>query len=391
MARGSSERLRASPNFALALTMDGRPYVAKDSEPYIQYWLSERERVLLGLFGARRGVTEDAAIEGYLRMTGETGAAASRQRLARAIAGMREAGVLIGARDDVSRYDKDIVEAYLTHRPFPPEITARIVADAPVTTASRVLDLAGGPGDFAVQLAAKAGAVALMELSRGFLDAAQRRAVAAGQTLELLHESCNRLVFRDDSFDVITVAQALHWLDDVMVCRGVGRVLRPGGSFFVVHGAMTLPEAHPLAWLFGAHSILGAKTPVPFAEEVAALRRRLALLFEALDTPGVDRIDLARRGGTAPCLRPVRSTLFRQTRPIGLGFARGFLTPAHVAQSGLAPDVFWARVEADCAAATPAQLAATSDFALLQFSRDGAAADAVLGSIALGYGGPASG
>ena len=31
------ERLRASPSFVLAFTMDGRPYIAKETEPYIQF------------------------------------------------------------------------------------------------------------------------------------------------------------------------------------------------------------------------------------------------------------------------------------------------------------------------------------------------------------------
>ena len=43
------------PSFVQAQTLDGRPYVAKDTEPYTQFWLSERERLLLALF-ARRGV-----------------------------------------------------------------------------------------------------------------------------------------------------------------------------------------------------------------------------------------------------------------------------------------------------------------------------------------------
>ena len=55
--QGGDERLRASPNFVLALTMDGRPYVAQETEPYVQYWLNERYRVLLSLFSGRRGAT----------------------------------------------------------------------------------------------------------------------------------------------------------------------------------------------------------------------------------------------------------------------------------------------------------------------------------------------
>ncbi len=53
----SALRLRASPSFVLAFTLDGRPYVAKETEPYIQYWLTERYRILLSMFSSRRGAT----------------------------------------------------------------------------------------------------------------------------------------------------------------------------------------------------------------------------------------------------------------------------------------------------------------------------------------------
>jgi hypothetical protein len=62
-----AERWRASPSFVLALTLDGRPYVAKETEPYIQYWVSERERQLLNQFTQRGGSTLDAALTGYAR------------------------------------------------------------------------------------------------------------------------------------------------------------------------------------------------------------------------------------------------------------------------------------------------------------------------------------
>ncbi len=56
---------------------------------------------------------------------------------------------------------------------------------------------------------------------------------------------------------MVAISQALHWMDDVQVCRGLCRILRPGGSFFVVQGAFAVDEAHPLACLFGAKSVLG--------------------------------------------------------------------------------------------------------------------------------------
>jgi len=327
--------------------------------------------VLLSLFSGRSGATEQTAIDGYYRLTQAEDTARRRRGLARAIAEMRAAGLLIGARDDTSRYNAGIVADYLTHRPFPPEITARMIRDAGIGPASRVLDLAGGPGDLAVQLAHVAGDVSLMELSRGFLVAASNRAKQQGVRLHAVHDSCNRLVYRDDSFDVVTVSQALHWLDDVMVCRGLCRVLRPGGSFFVVHGVMDVGDAHPLAYLFGRQSILGAKPDLSFSDEVAALLRRLSLLFEALDTPDVERIDPARRSGPAPRIRPSNVSIFRQYRPLGAGFARALLTPTHIAATGSTPDAFWAEVEARTAAATPEQLAGRCDWALLQFHRTG--------------------
>ena len=72
----------------------------------------------------------------------------------------------------------------------------------------------------ALLLAAHSSQVTLMDWSRGFLQSARRRARALGRPLQTAHESCNRLVHDDGSYDVLTVCQALHWLDDVAVCRG---------------------------------------------------------------------------------------------------------------------------------------------------------------------------
>ena len=310
----SATILRASPSFNLALTYDGRAYVVQDSEPYVQYWLTDRYRQLLSLFQCPRGTTEAAAIDGFFRLTLSRRSEAAVRNLRRAIADMTGAGVLVTAGDEVSRYDAGMVAAYLAHRPFPTEIAARIIQDGSIGWTTPVLDLAGGPGDLAVQLAGASREVSLMDLSVGFLAAARKRARQHRRVLTTVHDSCNRLLQRDDCYDVITVSQALHWLDDVMICRGVCRALSVGGSFFVIHGAMQVAPTHKLAHLFGADSILGKKAERPFAEEAASLQRRLSLLFEALDTPDVERVDPAHRRAATPRaarIVPVRATLFR--------------------------------------------------------------------------------
>jgi SAM-dependent methyltransferase len=365
------QRLRASPAFVQALAMDGRPYVAKETEPYIQFWLSERERVLLSLFSRRGGLDIAQAETDYLRHTRQTPTPAERARIARAIADMREGGVLIDADADVSRYDRRIVEHYLLHRPFPRDIVRHLVEHGGVGASTRVLDLAGGPGDLAVALAGHSPRVALMELSRGFLAAARKRAAQAGVPLETIHESANRLVFRDDRFDVVTISQALHWLDDILVCRGVERVLSHGGHFFVIHSAFEVPEAHPLAYLFGHDSVLGAKRPRPFPEEAAALATRLERIFGALGTRDVDRVDPTQAPEGSASIVSAGIRLFRQTRSFGPGFARAFLTPQHIALTGMSSEAFWHDLELRCAGATRRSLQGTHDWAVVAFRHGG--------------------
>ena len=87
-------------------------------------------------------------------------------------------------------------------------------------------------------------------------------------------------------------------------------------------------------------------------------------------------------------------SLYRQRRPFGAGFARGFLTPAHIAVTGQVPAAFWRDVDARCAAATPAALLGTQHWAVLQFKR-GAAIGAIpspgdLTATEIGYEAPAA-
>lgn len=360
-------RLRASPNFSVQLALDGRCFVAQDSEPYVQYWLDERERVLLGFFSRKTGTTAEEATRAYFRLTEKPESDAEERRIARAISGMMQAGLLLPVNGETSRYSASMVDAYLDYRPFPPALTRHIVKSAAVRGKTHILDLAGGPGDLALQLAGKSENVAMMELSRGFVRSAQARAKKAGRSLTTYHDSCNRLLHHEGSYDVVTIAQALHWLDDVAVCRGLSRTLASGGHFFVVHSAITLPDAHPLSYVFGDNSILGAKTRLSFAAEVAALMQRLALLFEALDTSKVDRIDLAH-SDRAP-IGPAGATLFNQNRPFGPGFARAFLSSAHVTGAGLDEADFWTDLTRRCAAQPSSSFLGTHHWAVLHFQR----------------------
>ena len=270
----------------------------------------------------------------------------------------------------------------MAHRPFPRELSDLIIRDAPITMESRVLDLAGGPGDLSLALAQVSNQVSLMELSKGFVNAAARRAKQRGVKLTPIHDSCNRLMFHDETYDAVTISQALHWMDDVLVCRGLCRVLRPGGSFFVIYGAFEVGEQHPLSYLLGDKSILGHNVRQPLHTRIQPLLRRLTLLFDALDAPNVQRVDLAQQANTAGLaaqIVPAGVSLYRQRRPMDGGFARGFLTPQHIAATGQSPAAFWKDLEARCANAAAEQMTGTYDWAVLHFRRGGARAE--LGSL----------
>lgn len=354
-------RLRASPAFAFALMPDGRPFVAKECEPYLQYWLSERECRLWSTFATRRGATVDEGLR--------TLPAGVRSRALADLRGMVDAGVLVARDGSASRYDEAIVEPYLTHRPFPTEICDEIVQRSALAPGRRVLDLAGGPGDLALQLARRGASVTLMDWSGAFLASARRRARAEGLALDTLHESCNRLVRDDNRYSVVTVSQALHWLDDVSVCRGVLRVLDADGHFFVVHSAFDVPDSHPLVHVLGRRSVLGAKARRSFGAEVQALHDRVDGLLRAIDSRGVERIDPSRPDAALPPLASAGVSLYRQQRELGVGFLRGLLTARHLTDAGLEPATFWRDAQARCRSATADALAGTHDWALLHFAR----------------------
>lgn len=364
------QHLRTSPNFALALSMDGRAYVAKEVEPYTQYWLSERERHLFALFARRGGMRVDKAVAACAQLSGSSDTAAGNKRILKTISGMREAGILLGPADDTSRYASTMAANYLAHRPFPREVANHLVKAASVDASTHVLDLAGGPGSLALELARSTPHVSMMELSKGFVSAARAEAKRRGVMLNAIHDSCNRLTQHEGAYDVVTVSQALHWLDDVLVCKGISRLLRAGGSFFVVHGSLSLRDEHPLSYVLGDRTPLGDKAPGPFSAQVEPLLKRLALLFDALDTPDVDRIDPThvRRSDRKPIV-PRSVTMFRQERPIGEGFARAFLSDAHIAATSQSPENFWAELSARCKAASEDDLGGAQEWALLHFGR----------------------
>lgn len=105
----------------------------------------------------------------------------------------------------------------------------QIVADLPAGTA--VLEVAPGPGYFAIEVAKLGGyAVTGLDVSRTFVEIATARAAAAGVAVAFRHGDVADMPFADRSFDLIVCQAAFkNFSRPVDALDEMHRVLRPGG------------------------------------------------------------------------------------------------------------------------------------------------------------------
>ncbi|MBJ7332089.1 MAG: methyltransferase domain-containing protein [Solirubrobacteraceae bacterium] len=105
------------------------------------------------------------------------------------------------------------------------------ILDAVDVRGHDLLDVATGSGNVAIA-AARAGAhVTGLDLVDDLLDAARRRAAAAGLRIAWQEGDAEALPYGDDSFDVVTSAVGVQFAPRAEVVAGeLRRVCRPGGA-----------------------------------------------------------------------------------------------------------------------------------------------------------------
>jgi ubiquinone/menaquinone biosynthesis C-methylase UbiE len=132
------------------------------------------------------------------------------------------------AMADTSKFDTaSTAEYYAAARPAYPtalfdaldEMLDRRLAGADV------IDVAAGTGISSRQLAERGAHVVAVELSRAMLT----QLVEASPGVRAVQGSGNALPLADQSADLITFAQAWHWMDPHQAMPEIRRVLRPGG------------------------------------------------------------------------------------------------------------------------------------------------------------------
>ena len=102
-----------------------------------------------------------------------------------------------------------------------------------------VLDLAAGTGKLTRALAALGHRVTAVEPLPEMIEHLHA-AVPAVTTIEGTAEA---IPVSAGSFDVVTVAQAFHWFDQLVALAEIGRIMRPGGTLGLIWN--TRDEAEP--------------------------------------------------------------------------------------------------------------------------------------------------
>ncbi len=121
----------------------------------------------------------------------------------------------------------------------------------------RILDVATGPGDFAIEAARALQPKELLgtDISEGMMQVGRDKVAAMGldSVIRFQREDCLALSLPDDSFDAVTAAFGIRNFQNLeQGLREMWRVLRKGGHLCVIE--LTTPVAFPMRQLFSIYS-----------------------------------------------------------------------------------------------------------------------------------------
>ena len=125
----------------------------------------------------------------------------------------------------------------------------------------RLLDVATGTGDFAIQASQMLDDVRItgIDISEGMMEVGRKKVSQLGLTDRICfeREDCTRLSYADGTFDAVTAAFGIRNFDNLdQGLAEMCRVLREGGVLSIVE--LTTPVSFPMRQLFHiyAHTVL---------------------------------------------------------------------------------------------------------------------------------------
>jgi ubiquinone/menaquinone biosynthesis C-methylase UbiE len=203
-----------------------------------------------------------------------------------------------------------MADVYDARPPYPPALIDAIVALAP---GPRIADLGAGIGHLALPLAERGFDVVAVEPAQAMLDVLRRSADARRIRLTPLHAMAEALPFEAMRFDLVLIADALHFIDHERAATEIRRVLAPRGSLALVTSAFA-----PTPFMNDLRMLMEETAPRR-PRDVAAARQQLASLA---------RVELTHVARFADDMRVDYPTLERLLRSVS------FIGPA------LSPELF---------------------------------------------------
>jgi demethylmenaquinone methyltransferase/2-methoxy-6-polyprenyl-1,4-benzoquinol methylase len=123
---------------------------------------------------------------------------------------------------------------------------------------TRLLDVATGTGDFAIQLhrSLQPQHITGIDLSQGMLDEAKRKVKEKGLEKDISFEQgdCMALPMQDEAFDAVTVAFGVRNFEHLLQgYREMARVLKPGGMLCVLE--LSTPTNPIIRWFYDLYTL----------------------------------------------------------------------------------------------------------------------------------------
>lgn len=328
----ASDELRRRPlvlsrQFAVTFDHADNPILYDFKAPEQHWRLSEVDRFVLTCFSPKKPRTAAAAERRLRRCFGDCAGGASGDEVVSIVDRFVKAGVLVREEPIATLYDEQMVESYAIARPVPAAVCLVMSAEARINPGTRVLDIGTGTGSVALQLADYSNHVTGLDVSEPFLRRAVKMARYQDKRVTFLREDANRLVFRDDRYDVITASQVLHRLEPQLAVRGMCHVLEKDGALFVVESKAVLHEEHPFRKFLG----YGRKNHEGILRECNSHARRQSEIFDRL-RPTNSRLDLTG------------AWIFRERRRFDITFARSYFFEEQLQTSALGPSGPWSRL-----------------------------------------------
>lgn len=131
---------------------------------------------------------------------------------------------------------------YARYRPsYPDEVWDFLAREAQLGPESSILDLGCGPGTATLSLARRVGAVTAVDAESEMLVEARAAAAAAGITnVQWVDGPAETFADERDTYHLVVVASAFHWMDRQLVAARCHRLLTADGLFAVVNNPTPL-------------------------------------------------------------------------------------------------------------------------------------------------------